>query len=97
MLVDQTILRLFASQCSDTAATVNTNELGEPVKTGCISMPGSTSAWAAQFVGEYAATIGSQLAEGFSTMAVTAKGTADNYEVTDEALAATIGKVLPES
>ncbi len=60
-------------------------------------MPGSMSEWASRFIGEFAGSVSREVADGFSAMADTARGTVDNYEVTDETLAATIGKVLPDS
>ena len=91
MLVDPEILRAFAAQTTTTAGVIDENTLKGAVSQGFAGMSGSSCLWVARLVDEFAAGLTEALSEGFNGMASAARGSADNYEATDEFLAASFG------
>ncbi|GAA1481177.1 hypothetical protein GCM10009624_16170 [Gordonia sinesedis] len=92
--VDPAILRAFAQQTSSTADTIDVNTLDGRIEAAFAGMPGSTSAYEAIGVDAYVGDQVQDLSRGFDDLARAAKGSADSYDTTDEALARAISAVF---
>lgn len=95
MLVDPDTLRAFASQTATTADAIDENTLKGQVTEGFAGMRGSSCAWAAELVDQFAAKLTEELTDGFNGLATAARGNADSYQVTDQDLAASIKQAFP--
>ena len=89
MLVDPQILRTFAGQVDRAAGTIRSADIGHKVATAGDGLPGSSTQWAAQAVGEHFTTIADKIAKSVNDMGVAVRGAGDRFEVTDDSLAET--------
>lgn len=96
MLVDPEILRAFAGETSRTSDSIADNQLAGDVTAAFAGMPGSTSAWMAKSVEDFVRGLVIGLSDGFDELARSASGAANTFEVTDQGLAASIDRVLPQ-
>ena len=85
MLVDPDILRAFSGQVEMASATIRGADVGHKVATVADGLPGSSTQWAAQAVGEHFTTMADKIAKDVSDMGLAVRGAGDRFEVTDEA------------
>lgn len=87
MLVDPEILRAFAGQVNIAAGDINTAGVGDKILSAGDALPGSTTQWAAQTVGEHFGQLVTRLSQNVTKMGAAVRGAGDAYEVADDALA----------
>jgi hypothetical protein len=87
MLVDPQILRTFAGQVERASGTIRSADIGHKVAAAGDGLPGSSTHWAAEAVGEHFTTIADKIAKDVNDMGVAVRGAGDRFEVTDDALA----------
>ena len=87
MLVDPEILRAFAGQVNIAAGEISTAGVGDKISSAGDALPGSTTQWAAQTVGEHFSELLTQLSQNVTKMGTAVRGAGDAFEVADDALA----------
>jgi uncharacterized protein YukE len=87
MLVDPEVLRAFAGQVDAAAADITNADVGRKVTSAADGLPGSTTRWAVQAVGEHFTQMADQLAQNVVRMGQAVRGAGDAFEVTDDTLA----------
>ncbi|MGC4933344.1 type VII secretion target [Gordonia sp. DT30] len=95
MQVDPQLLREFAQQTSQTASSIRSSTLAGVIVEAFSGMPGSTSAWASHEVDSFARDRTERLASGYDGLAVSARGSANNYEVAEADFTAAIKRSFP--
>lgn len=87
MLVDPELLRAFAHQVDTASTSIRSADVGHEASTAADGLPGSTTQWAMRLVGEHMTQQANSIAKNVADMGAAVRGTGDQYEVRDDALA----------
>lgn len=93
LMVRPEILRTFNNQVQDASRTIAGEDSGAKVTAAGDGLPGSTTQWICQMVGNHVAGVEKKIADAVSAQGVAVRGVGDTFEVADGALATSFGKI----